>query len=76
MITEPITIGCIFHLPRKDDFYVVVALNEAVVLARRLRDGDLGYYRIDTLNQFATLVYRTGEVVPFDESDEYRIKPS
>lgn len=75
MINVPITVGCIFHLPRKEDFYVVVATDSSMVLARRLRDSKQDYYRIDVLNQFATLVYTPDEVVPFDEMAEYKYKP-
>lgn len=75
MVNIPITVGCIFHFPRKEDFYVVVASDPTMVLARRLRDGKQEHYLIDVLNQYATLVYTPDEVVPFDEMEEYKYKP-
>lgn len=59
MITEQVTVGCIFHLPRKEDFYVVLAKSgDNHFVVQRIRDGAKHHQRIDALMEFGTLVYK------------------
>lgn len=50
MITEHVTVGCIFHLPRKEDFYVVLSKSgDNHFVVQRIRDGAKHHQRIETL---------------------------